>query len=343
MGNEKNRIGVIAPYFGNLPTRFDLWLKGAAQNRDIDFHLVGNCFDYLELPQNVFRHVFTFQDLNNLIVERLGGRPLVSPYKLCDLKPTYSILFSEIVEGYSIWGFSDLDLVLGDISGSVNFSDLPEDWGRVFDFGHLSFFPNHLRIFEITLFRADTWPFIRDSRLVWVFDEHYQQGLGGVNGRLEDAGYRVLGLRERFSDVMPWYRGFFDREKGASTNLFFLWSEGKMWRFSRFGNDILREETGYVHLQKREYQIQENGENTFFITPKHWNEVRSIEEGIIALKDNFDKDREPYLSQKMSLQKKARKIVFFGFEVLTVTSGLTAFAALVKSLLARERRRWFRQ
>jgi len=329
MSRGQNRICVITPYFGVLPDRFDLWLKSASKNPRIDFHLIGDCFDQQDNPENVFTHKLTFQELNCAIVEKLGGRPLLSPYKLCDLKPTYSILFPDIVLEYEIWGFSDLDLIFGDILGLIDFDKLPENWGRLFDFGHLSFFPNNPvinRIFE----KSISWPFIRDSRLVWVFDEHYGEGLGGVNGRLEQAGFKVLGMHECFSDVVPWYRGFFDHAIGEKNNLFFLWSDGRMWRYSVIANEVNREETVYVHIQKRKFQLQGSSKHWFIVTPEHWDAIRSVDDAVCMLEAKYVDDIAPYLPRKLSYLLKAKKWAYFGWEAVTLRSGFVAFGTLIR-------------
>ncbi len=38
-----------------------------------------------------------------------------SPYKLCDLKPAFGYVHSDDLVGYDFWGFSDIDLVYGDL------------------------------------------------------------------------------------------------------------------------------------------------------------------------------------------------------------------------------------
>jgi len=37
------------------------------------------------------------------------------PYKFCDFKPTYGLLFQELIEGYDFWGHGDVDMIYGDI------------------------------------------------------------------------------------------------------------------------------------------------------------------------------------------------------------------------------------
>jgi len=40
---------------------------------------------------------------------------LNSPYKLCDFKPTYGIIFEDMLSAYQYWGYGDMDIVFGDI------------------------------------------------------------------------------------------------------------------------------------------------------------------------------------------------------------------------------------
>jgi hypothetical protein len=40
---------------------------------------------------------------------------LYRPYKLCDLKPAYGFIFSDLIKGYDFWGFGDIDVIYGNI------------------------------------------------------------------------------------------------------------------------------------------------------------------------------------------------------------------------------------
>ena len=45
----------------------------------------------------------------------LEPRTLPKPYKLCDLKPFFGRLFPEAVDGYDWWGYTDTDMLLGNL------------------------------------------------------------------------------------------------------------------------------------------------------------------------------------------------------------------------------------
>ena len=58
----------------------------------------------------------SFNDYCTLVSKKLGIHFYPThPYKLCDLKPFYSIIHENEINGYDFWGFADVDLVFGDI------------------------------------------------------------------------------------------------------------------------------------------------------------------------------------------------------------------------------------
>ena len=47
-------------------------------------------------------------------------------YKLCDFKPAYGFIFSEIIEKYDFWGLGDIDVIYGNIRNFVTDEMLQE-------------------------------------------------------------------------------------------------------------------------------------------------------------------------------------------------------------------------
>ena len=58
----------------------------------------------------------TLSDFNELASEKLGFPiKLPAPYKLCDFRPAFRIIFESFLEPYDFWGYGDLDLIYGNI------------------------------------------------------------------------------------------------------------------------------------------------------------------------------------------------------------------------------------
>ncbi len=71
--------------------------------------------DYL--PDNVRLVRTSLGKLRESFSRTLGfDAALSTPYKLCDYKPAFGMLFQEHLDGYDFWGHGDIDLVYGDLS-----------------------------------------------------------------------------------------------------------------------------------------------------------------------------------------------------------------------------------
>lgn len=109
------KIILVLPYFGKLPSFFDVWLHSAINNTTIDFLIVTDC----EIKTNgknikVVHKTFTeFREMCQAIVDYPIA--LEVPYKLCDWRPLYGKVLNQYFKGYDFWGFVDCDTVLGDI------------------------------------------------------------------------------------------------------------------------------------------------------------------------------------------------------------------------------------
>ena len=65
----KNKIAIIIPYFGVLPNYFDLWLKSASCNKEIDFFIYTDSTSEILLNQyqNIIINRMTFVEFKEKI------------------------------------------------------------------------------------------------------------------------------------------------------------------------------------------------------------------------------------------------------------------------------------
>ena len=101
------RIAFVVPYYGKLPDFFRTWAytAGYLKNQNIDFFLVTDLLVPFELPSNIKVVEITFQELKQRIQTQFDFHiSLETPYKLCDYKPAYGLLFSDLLRGYDFWG-----------------------------------------------------------------------------------------------------------------------------------------------------------------------------------------------------------------------------------------------
>ena len=57
----------------------------------------------------------TFEECVDIIHKKIGDVKIKKPYKLCDMRPVFFVIFEEWIKGYDFWAFGDCDLIFGDI------------------------------------------------------------------------------------------------------------------------------------------------------------------------------------------------------------------------------------
>jgi hypothetical protein len=74
---------------------------------------------------NCIWHYEQFSEVRKRISTKLGiETPNLTPYKLCDYKPSYGLLFEDLLQCYDWWGFGDIDVVLGNLKSFLPDKDL---------------------------------------------------------------------------------------------------------------------------------------------------------------------------------------------------------------------------
>ena len=112
------KIGVIVPYFGILPDTTKTWMKSIQINHTIKYFLITDQKSVKLYSENLEIIIMSFESLQMRFKEMLSIN-IKSPYKLCDLKPTYGYVFNDLLHQFKYWGYSDLDLSFGNLDTLV--------------------------------------------------------------------------------------------------------------------------------------------------------------------------------------------------------------------------------
>jgi len=91
----------------------------------VDFFIVTDIpYDKL-LSSNVYMINKSLEQVKDLASEKLGFKvSLDYAYKLCDFKPAYGLIFSDILEKYDFWAQSDIDVIYGNIRSFMDYDML---------------------------------------------------------------------------------------------------------------------------------------------------------------------------------------------------------------------------
>ncbi len=266
MKTSSHSIALLIPYFGTWPEWMDAMLVSCAGNPDIDWHFISDCGEPSAHPPNVYFHTSTFQEVCTLATQALGFPVhLTRAYKLCDLKPAYGLMFSDLLTDYDFWGHCDPDILWGSIRKFMT----PKRLDR-YDIlttrkkalaGHFCIYRNEERINRICLETADWKQMLNDNDTSYMLDEAF------FSRRIEDYAadghiqvYWNRALATSGSDQKPtllggqtlhWRKGrpFDEHGKAVSYRhwLFkgrpLIWEKGRTW--NAYGQEMM-----YLHFHQ---------------------------------------------------------------------------------------------
>jgi hypothetical protein len=113
---SRYRIILLVVYYGPFPWYFKYFLHTCGYNAEVNFVIITNNPPPGDLPANVRFENITLKDMRDIASRKLGFETgLHSPYKLCDFKPAYGYIFSDLIEGFEFWGHGDIDVIYGNI------------------------------------------------------------------------------------------------------------------------------------------------------------------------------------------------------------------------------------
>ena len=247
----QNTICIIAVYFGRLPNYFDLWRKSAEYNKSVDFLVITD--QRIEnLPENIQMVSMSLQEMELLAANKLGisNIKLKSPYKCCDFKPAYGIVFQDFLRQYEYWGHCDLDMILGDLNSFFEKYRLSM-YDKFLELGHLTLYRNTDEVnnrFKCSGGKYDyKTVFTTESNL--LFDEHYGMipiyNKNGFSQFTERLFCDIATVHFRYRNISV------SRNEKNHRKQVYYWDNGHAYRkwFDRNGGHI--EEYLYIHFQKR--------------------------------------------------------------------------------------------
>jgi hypothetical protein len=115
-GDALHSIIVIIVYFGRWPEWFPIFLESCRWNPTITWLLHSDCpYTFPRISNVKYEHVtrLVYRERVNKRL-RINVR-VTNPYKLCDLRPAYGILYEDEISGYDFFGYGDLDVLYGNI------------------------------------------------------------------------------------------------------------------------------------------------------------------------------------------------------------------------------------
>jgi len=137
---------LFSPWFGPWPAWTDLYLVSCAANREVRWVIPTDQPLPENRPGNVDFLPMTLGEFAERVSTATGARfAPTEAYKLCDIKPMLGHAFEAETVGYRSWGYSDMDVVFGDIRRFYD-DDLLERYAAIST--HANFLSGHLAVFK---------------------------------------------------------------------------------------------------------------------------------------------------------------------------------------------------
>jgi len=243
----------VAGYFGRLPTHFDCVLRSCEYNPSIQWVIVTDDTTPWDLPPNVRIHRATLPELQKLFSHKLGfDVSLPRAYVLCDFRPAFGLLFSEIFSGFAFWGHCDLDVIFGDLRHFLG-TEILNRHDRILQRGHLSIYRN---VDEVNRYFMRSAPGAMDYRE--VFRDPVYRGFDewkGIYRILRYHGvpqYREEIVADIASPTRYTYTRFEATEFKNYPSQVFYWHRGKVFQAHLNKEQGVEDrEAAYIHFQKR--------------------------------------------------------------------------------------------
>lgn len=291
INSTRNRIALCIPYFGKLNKLFLPWIISAAHNTDYDFLIFTNdkdSFVFDGVYSNVKFFHFEFKDMQSLISKKISKfARLTTPYKLCDYKPAYGLIFEDYLNGYDFWGYCDIDLVFGRINHFIT-DDILAKYDKILTLGHLSLIRNTKELKRAFMYNPHngsiSYPFVFDKNTpITIFDEKQ------FNKICEMQGFRIYDNKSLYCDLYVYEYGFKNTQDNKIISDYFtaFWDNGKLMIKQYEKKPI---EQMYIHFQKRSVDVVFNKKtpNKFLMYPNICTDenIRNLDEKCVCY---FDK------------------------------------------------------
>ena len=287
---------IIVIWYGNLPDYFKYWERSASRNSKYADFLIVTDQQYYSEYENIHVLSISMKQLERRISTCLNiNARLKKPFKACDFRPAFGLIFSQELRMYEYWGHCDFDQVFGDLGILVDrIKDCSYD--KIGRSGHLTLYKNDDKINKLFMQEGALFEY----RQVFETDENYafdeRTGICRISKRQKIHYLNIVGLRADISAKSR--RMDINDAKNYNKQLFF-WDDGHLFRAYLQDGKIVKEEYIYMHFQKKHPRPDQiNQSNTFIIGKDCFEEINKQ----ITI-DDFEKynSESSFLTRKVYL------------------------------------------
>ena len=261
------KIVLFIPYFGTFPNYFQLFLNSCGRNETINWIIFTDNDTEYKYPENVRRVSMSFSEIKEMIQKKFDFPIcLNAPYKLCDYRPAYGLIFEDYTKEYDFWGYCDTDLLFGNLRKFLP-DDLLVQYDKIGYLGHLAIYRNDEQMrtaFEKACQGCIRYKEVFSSEESCIFDEwnypsiHHVLLSNGLKVNLWDKFFDVYPyddqmrqVVQKITDTKPEKR----KEIISRKPMIALIQDGHVYSVKKIRGQFEKKEIAYIHFQKRDMSI----------------------------------------------------------------------------------------
>lgn len=271
----------VIPYFGKMPSNFRVFLKTCRENPEFDWLIITNDEGEYPYAGNVHVKIMQFSEFVNRVQDCFDFRiSLERPYKICDYRAAFGIIFAEELKEYLFWGHCDTDEYFGNIASFIT-DDVLQQYDKILCLGHFTLFRNIPEINGMYLVEDKKYrQSYRDAFTTgahWIFDE-WPKDRTSINRIFKQQKVKTFYNSDCFCDLVPFKscfrRTLLDQDTEEWTldtvkNEVYLWDCGQLYRCWNENGSLQKEKILYVHIRQRAMCLKafDEQQSSFLIVP----------------------------------------------------------------------------
>lgn len=312
-----SKIAIIVPYFGKLPSCFECWWTSALYNSNIEFWMFTDN-SFLKSEKNIKVEHISFENFKTYIQSIFDFEiNLDKPYKLCDYKPVYGLVFKDRLKDYDYWGYCDVDLIFGDI-GSFITEKILKSHDKIFVEAHISIFKNNYFMNSLFMNQGE-YPEYNFKEAYSTSEACYYDEFRGMELKCIRNRVNVYNDTSVYINVNP-QKAFFELN---GKKFIAVWENGKL--YAEF-EDGQRKELMYIHICKRKMEYLDNN----FSKEKNNERMLIVPGKVIADKEYI------YTKDDLFRYKSGNKLYSFQWKINRFKLQLKMYS--VRKILERNKR-----
>lgn len=278
-----NRAVFIIPHFGKFKNYFQLFLYSVEKNPDYNWLIFTDDREKYSFPDNVEVHYMEFSEFKALVQSKFDFNVSIEyPYRIADFKPAFGYIFSEYIQNYKFWGYSDSDIIVGQISHFWNDEEL-DKIDKIGMLGHATLIRNEKKFreaFKEPINGVEVYKKVFTENKNHSFDEEFNNSINNIflnkKYRTNFTEYQANTYTKSSNFLLT----FFNFEKKQYSvekekNLF-LYKDGEVINVQfKKGYGISETEYLYIHFQSRKMNIHVLNYDYYKMIPNSFENIRN--------------------------------------------------------------------